>query len=86
MIERYSYPEMRTLWEPENKYRKWLEVELLVAEGWAEIGRLPADAAARLRANGDRMLGPDFDFRAVVERMLELEAMPPASCPSPASR
>jgi adenylosuccinate lyase len=83
MIERYSYPEMRTLWEPENKYRKWLEVELLVAGGWAEIGRLPAEAAARLRANGDRMLGPDFDFRAVVERMLELEGDAPGFVPKP---
>ena len=73
MIDRYSYPEMRALWAPENRYRKWLEVELLVAEGWAEIGRIPKEAATALRENSDRMLAPDFDFGKVVHRTLELE-------------
>jgi len=71
MIERYCYPEMRSLWEQENRYRKWLEVELLVAEGWAEIGRLPKQAAAKLRKNGDRLLAGDF--APIVQRTLELE-------------
>ena len=73
MIARYSYPEMRSLWEPENRYRKWLEVELLVAEGWAEIGRIPREAVAELRARGDHLLGPDFDFAGLVQHTLELE-------------
>ena len=62
MIERYSYPQMRSLWEQENRYRTWLEVELLIAEGWAEIGRIPKEAAVKLRRNGDRLLGKGFDF------------------------
>jgi adenylosuccinate lyase len=82
MIERYSYPEMHSLWEPENRYRKWLEVELLAAQGWAQIGRIPAEAAAKLRANGERLLAPDFDFRSIVQRTLELEGDVPGFQPS----
>jgi adenylosuccinate lyase len=64
---------MRQLWEQENRYRKWLEVELLIAEGWAEIGRIPRAAAEALRRNGDRLLAKDFDFGQIVQRTLELE-------------
>lgn len=83
MIDRYSYPEMRALWAPENRYRKWLEVELLVAEGWAEIGRVPKEAAQALRENGDRLLAPDFDLGQVVHRTLELEGDVPGFEPKP---
>lgn len=83
MIERYSYPQMRALWEPENRYRKWLEVELLVAEGWAETGRIPRQAAAALRANGDRLLSAEFDFGRLVQRTLELEGDVPEFEPKP---
>lgn len=83
MIERYSYPEMRALWSPENRYRKWLEVEIVVAEGWAEIGRIPKEAAAALRENGDKLLAPDFDFAQVVHRTLELEGDVPGFEPKP---
>lgn len=50
MIERYSYPEMRRIWEDENKFRKWLEIEILACEAWAELGRIPKDAASSIRA------------------------------------
>ncbi|MEW6724763.1 MAG: adenylosuccinate lyase [Bacillota bacterium] len=49
MIDRYSRPEMRALWEPESKYGMWLEVELLACEAWAQLGRIPKDAVRRLR-------------------------------------
>ncbi len=81
MIDRYSYPEMRSLWEQENRYRKWLEVELLVAEGWAGIGRIPKEAAEALRRNGDRLLSKDFG--AIVQRTLELEGDVPGFEPKP---
>jgi len=83
MIERYSYPEMRARWEPENRYRKWLEVEVVVAEGWAQIGRIPQDAAAQLSANADHLLGLEFDFSSVVQRTLELEGDVPGFEPKP---
>jgi adenylosuccinate lyase len=51
MIERYSYPEMKALWEPQSRYDTWLEVELLIAEAWSELGVVPRDAAVALRKN-----------------------------------
>lgn len=63
MIARYTRPEMAALWSQENTYRRWLEVELLAAEAWAQLGRVPKEAAERLR----RQAG--FS----VERIQELE-------------
>ncbi len=83
MIDRYSYPEMRHLWSAESRYRKWLEVEILVAEGWAEIGRIPQEAAQALRRNGNKLLDPSFDFGRVVQRILELEGDVPGFEPRP---
>lgn len=44
MIARYTRPEMGRLWEQENRYRKWLDVEIAVCEAWAELGEIPAKA------------------------------------------
>ncbi len=44
MIPRYTLPEMGRIWELENKYQKWLDVELAACEAWAEAGRIPSDA------------------------------------------
>ena len=41
MIERYSRPEMPRIWEPENRYRKWLEIEIYACEAHAEMGPSP---------------------------------------------
>jgi len=41
MIERYTLPEMEAIWSEENKYRKWLEVEIAVCEAWARLGQIP---------------------------------------------
>ncbi|MCP5120078.1 MAG: adenylosuccinate lyase [bacterium] len=64
MIERYTRPEMGRIWDLENKYRQWLEVELATSEALAELGEVPAEAAAALRAHAD--------FQ--VDRILEIEA------------
>ncbi len=50
MIPRYTRPAMGEIWSDAQRLRLWLEVELLAAEGWAEIGRLPREDAAELRA------------------------------------
>ncbi|MBJ6750071.1 adenylosuccinate lyase [Geomonas anaerohicana] len=50
MIERYSRPEMTRIWEPENRYAKWLEIEIYACEAHAEMGRIPKEAVARIRA------------------------------------
>lgn len=49
MIERYTLPEMGSIWTEENKYRKWLEVELAVCEAWKELDKIPPQALKRIR-------------------------------------
>jgi len=41
MIERYTLSEMGAIWTDENRYRKWLDVELAVCAAWAKLGRIP---------------------------------------------
>jgi adenylosuccinate lyase len=50
MIERYTRPEMGAIWSDENRYRKWLDVELAVCEAWAGLGRIPLPAFETIRA------------------------------------
>lgn len=64
MIERYSRPEMRAIWTEENKFKAWLEVELCACEAWAELGTIPKEDVAALRAHAS------FD----IDRILEIEA------------
>src|ERR1700761_2316198 len=52
MIPRYSRPRMTAIWEPENKYRIWLEIETLAAEKMAEIGMIPQGVPEAVRARG----------------------------------
>lgn len=49
MIERYTLPEMGAIWTEENKYCKWLEVELAVCEAWEEQGKIPSAALKRIK-------------------------------------
>ena len=50
MIERYTLPRMGSLWTDENKFQKWLEVEICVCEVQAELGLIPVDAAEQIRS------------------------------------
>jgi adenylosuccinate lyase len=50
MIKRYTRPEMGALWEDQNRFQKWLDVELAVCEAWHELGEIPADALERIKA------------------------------------
>lgn len=49
MIERYTRPEMGAIWTEENKYRKWLDVELAVCEAWAEAGEIPPQSLKKIK-------------------------------------
>ncbi|MGN7438723.1 MAG: adenylosuccinate lyase [Alcanivorax sp.] len=64
MIPRYSRPEMANIFEQENKFRIWLEIETLALEKMAELGVVPESAAKTLREKGD------FD----IDRINEIEA------------
>jgi adenylosuccinate lyase len=50
MINRYTLPEMGALWSEQNKFQKWLEVELAVCEVHAEMGVIPREALAEIKA------------------------------------
>ena len=64
MIGRYTRPEMGRVWSEENKFQKWLEVELAATETLAEAGIVPREAAAKLRERA----------RVDVARINEIEA------------
>ena len=49
MIERYTRAEMGAIWTEENKYQKWLDVELAVCEAWAKAGEIPSEALKRIK-------------------------------------
>jgi len=49
MIERYSRPRMKRVWTDENKFDKWLQVEIAVCEAWAELGVIPRKALPKIK-------------------------------------
>lgn len=49
MIERYSRPEMSAIWSEENKYSKWLAIELAVCDAWYKKGLIPKEDIEKLR-------------------------------------
>ena len=49
MIERYSRRQMKKVWSDENKFNKWLEVEIAVCEAWAESGVIPREAVPKIK-------------------------------------
>ncbi|MDZ5647022.1 adenylosuccinate lyase [Nitrospirillum sp. BR 11828] len=46
MIPRYSRPQMVKIWEPENRFRIWFEIEAHACDAQAELGVIPKEAAA----------------------------------------
>ena len=53
MIPRYSRPAMTAIFEAENRFRIWLEIETLACEKMAEMGTIPATVPVALREKGD---------------------------------
>ncbi len=51
MIERYTGQDMGRIWSLNNRYQKFLDVEILASEAWAELGVIPKEAAALIAAN-----------------------------------
>ena len=63
MITRYTRPEMGKIWEDENKFRVWLEIEILACDAQAQLGVIPKEAVDVIRAKAK------FD----VDRILQIE-------------
>ena len=53
MIPRYTRPDMAKIWEPENRFKIWLEIEILACEKQADLGVIPAEAVKIIREKGD---------------------------------
>ena len=67
MIPRYSRPQMAAIWEPANRFSLWLKIEVLACEAWAELGVVPKEAVAEIKAKAT------FDMAALVPRIDEIE-------------
>ncbi|PLX41997.1 MAG: adenylosuccinate lyase [Deltaproteobacteria bacterium] len=44
MVPRYTKPEMAAIWTDENRFKKWLDVEVYACEGWNKLGKIPDDS------------------------------------------
>jgi adenylosuccinate lyase len=53
MIPRYSRPAMTAIWEPENRFKIWLEIETLACEKMADLGIIPTSVPKSLREKGN---------------------------------
>ncbi|MBK1697366.1 adenylosuccinate lyase [Rhodovibrio salinarum] len=53
MIPRYSRPEMTRIWEPENRFRIWFEIEAHACDAQAEMGVIPHSAAKAVWEKGN---------------------------------
>ena len=49
MIPRYTRKEMGKIWEPDNRFRKWLEVEILACEALSKLGEIPKSSLKRIK-------------------------------------
>ena len=52
MLERYSRPRMREIWEPKNKFRIWFDIEAHACDAQASLGVIPKEAAAAVWDKG----------------------------------
>jgi adenylosuccinate lyase len=63
MIDRYTRPAMGRIWEAENRFAKWLQVEIAACEAMAEQGLIPPESVENIKKKA----------RFSVERILKIE-------------
>jgi adenylosuccinate lyase len=63
MVPRYTRPAMTAIWEPENRFRIWFEIEAHALDAMAELGVVPPEAAAAVWT-ADRN-SPPFDIARI---------------------
>jgi len=49
LINRYSRAKMKAIWSPENRYRKWLDIEIMACDAMAKRGEIPAESMRNIR-------------------------------------
>ncbi len=61
MIERYTRDRLKRIWSLENKFRKWLDVEVAICEAWHKLGHIPEREMEEIRKKAD------FDLKRILE-------------------
>ncbi len=86
MIPRYTRPRMGKIWEDQNKYQRWLDVELAVVETLAEEGIIPKYDAAEIRARASFSVDRINEIEAEVKHDVIAFTTSVAEYVGPASR
>ncbi|HYR43510.1 MAG TPA: adenylosuccinate lyase [Terriglobia bacterium] len=86
MIPRYTRPRMGKIWEDQNKYQRWLDVELAVVETLADEGVVPRDAAAEIKARASFSVDRINEIEAEVKHDVIAFTTSVAEYVGPASR
>ncbi|HTY13013.1 MAG TPA: adenylosuccinate lyase [Candidatus Omnitrophota bacterium] len=61
MIDRYTTPKMREIWSEENKFSKWLEVEIAACEAWNKLKKIPQASLNKIKSRAK------FDVKRINE-------------------
>ncbi len=67
MIERYTRPGMGAIWTDENRYGRWLDVELAVCDAWARLGKIPRASLRTIKAKAGFSVERIDDIEKVVK-------------------
>ncbi|MDD8027188.1 MAG: adenylosuccinate lyase [Acidobacteriota bacterium] len=67
MIDRYTNPEMGSIWTDQNRFRTWLDVEIAVCEAWAKLGKIPAGSLKTIKAKA----GFDAERIEAIEKVVK---------------
>lgn len=51
MLDRYTRPEMGSIWSQYNQYSSWLAVEVAVDEAWEQLGEIPEEDLKLIQKN-----------------------------------
>jgi adenylosuccinate lyase len=66
MIKRYTRPEMGKIWEPANRFKSWLAIEIAACEAWAKLGRI-ADSDRDVITSWRDLEFSDSDIKRIEE-------------------
>lgn len=67
MIPRYTRKEISKIWEPENKFSIWLQIEILICEALSKKGEIPMDSLRKIKENAKF----DVDRIDVIEKKVK---------------
>ncbi|MDR3354512.1 MAG: adenylosuccinate lyase [Synergistaceae bacterium] len=67
MIDRYRTDEMNKIWSDENRFTRWLDVELAVCRAWAEEGAIPAEDMAEIEKKSGFDVGRIAEIESVTQ-------------------